>query len=81
VYLNTCRCVEIFRWDLRFFTTVTMKNTVFWDVTHRLLVAANVVPNSPIFVRVKMEALRSYETLVLTRATWRNIPEDGILHL
>jgi hypothetical protein len=26
------------------------------------------------------EALRSSETLVLTRATWRNLPEDTILH-
>jgi hypothetical protein len=27
-----------------------------------------------------MEAPSSSETLVLTRATWRNIPEGGILH-
>jgi hypothetical protein len=46
----------------------------------RLLVTANIVPTSPIIVNVMMQALRSAETSVLTRATQCDIPEDGIPH-
>jgi hypothetical protein len=45
----------------------------------RLLVTANVAPSSPILITLMMDALRFSETLVLTRATRRNILEDGIL--
>jgi hypothetical protein len=45
----------------------------------RMLVIVNVIPNSPIFVTLIMEAIYSSETSVLTRTTRRNLPEDGIL--
>jgi hypothetical protein len=55
------------------------KNSIFRSVL-RLLVTANVVPRSPILVTLKMEAIRSSETSILTTATEHNIPDDGILH-
>jgi hypothetical protein len=47
----------------------------------RLLVTANVVPSSQILVTQAMQVLCFTEMLVLTRSTWHNVPEYGILHI
>jgi hypothetical protein len=51
-----------------------------WRLLHQGDKNRCVVPSSPIFVTLMKEAPGSPETSVLTRVTWRNNPEDTILH-
>jgi hypothetical protein len=45
-----------------------------------LLITAN-IPSLLIIVTLMMEAIHSSRMSVLKRATWHNIPEDGILQM
>jgi hypothetical protein len=47
----------------------------------RVLVTASVVHSSIILFTVIKKAISSTETSALTRATWRNIRVDSILHI
>jgi hypothetical protein len=57
------------------------KNQCFggtYGLHFQLLVAANIIPSSLILVALMMEVICSSKMPVLTRAIWRDIPEDGI---
>jgi hypothetical protein len=78
--LGTMLAVTSNRRTLQRNTILQVYYMVFFLILRRLLVTVNVVLNLLILVSLKMEALRSSETSVHTRATRRKIPESCILH-
>jgi hypothetical protein len=63
-----------------FAVTSNRRDWVILRSVRRLLVTAKVVHSSPILVTLMIGAISTTETSVLTRATRRHIPEDGIIH-
>jgi hypothetical protein len=75
-YYDGCRLLVC---DTYVRTDVSKKRAAYVIRVTRIGDIANVVPSSPIFVTLIMEATNSSETSILTKAA-HHISEDGILH-